>query len=46
MGKQITVQKGRDAKTGEFVTIDYAKKHPATTVIETVKIPIQQKKKK
>lgn len=28
---------GRSAKTGHFVTVEYAKKHPNTTVIETVK---------
>ena len=27
----------RSAKTGKFVKVDYAKKHPSTTVIETVK---------
>jgi hypothetical protein len=29
----------RDAGTGEFVTPGYAKKHPKTTVEETVKNP-------
>ena len=29
-----TVEKGRSAETGQFVPIDYAKKHPKTTVIE------------
>lgn len=27
----------RSAKTGKFVTINYAKKHPNTNVVETVK---------
>lgn len=27
----------RSAKTGKFVTINYAKKHPNTTVVEKVK---------
>ena len=27
----------RSAETGQFVTLEYAKKHPKTTVIETVK---------
>ena len=31
-----TVEKGRSAETGQFVPIDYAKKHPKTTVIEKV----------
>jgi len=26
---------GRDAKTGEFRTVEYARKHPNTTVVET-----------
>jgi hypothetical protein len=29
----------RSAKTGRIVTMTYAKTHPSTTVIETVKIP-------
>ena len=29
-----TVEKGRSAETGQFVPIDYAKKHPKTTVVE------------
>jgi hypothetical protein len=28
---------GRDAETGKFVTIQYAEKHPKTTVVETIK---------
>ena len=33
-----TVNKARDAKTGQFVTISYAKNHPNTTVVEKVKV--------
>lgn len=33
-----TVEKGRDAKTGQFVSISYAQKHPSTTVMEKVKV--------
>jgi hypothetical protein len=33
----------RSAKTGEFVTKDYAKRHPATTVTETIKRPSPKK---
>lgn len=33
-----TVKKGRDAKTGQFVSIPYAQKHPSTTVVEKVKV--------
>jgi hypothetical protein len=33
-----TVEKGRSAKTGQFVPIEYAQKHPDTTVVEKVKV--------
>jgi hypothetical protein len=33
----------RDAGTGKYVTVEYAKKHPKTTVKETD--PIKRKKK-
>ncbi len=35
---------GRDAKTGEFRTVEYARKHPNTTVVETVKKHSPKKK--
>ncbi len=28
---------GRDAETGQFVPVQYAEKHPKTTVVETIK---------
>ena len=37
--KEGTRKVCRDAGTGRFVTSDYAKKHPKTTVTETVKKP-------
>jgi hypothetical protein len=39
MAKGTTVKVGRNAKTGQFVPLDYARKHPNTTVVETVKKP-------
>lgn len=30
---------GRDASSGEFVTVKYAETHPKTTVVETIKVP-------
>ena len=33
-----TVEKGRSAETGKFVSIEYAQKHPSTTVVEKVKV--------
>lgn len=37
--KNITYKVGRHAGSGEFVSVDYAKKHPKTTVVETIKRP-------
>ena len=34
----------RSAKTGEFVTKQFAKEHPSTTEVETVKIAPRGKK--
>ena len=28
---------GRDAKTGEFITVKVAQRRPSTTVVETIK---------
>lgn len=38
MSKSKTIQRGRSAKTGRYVTLEYAKKHPNTTVIERDKV--------
>ena len=35
----------RSAKTGLFVKKGYVKKHPNTTVTETVKVPKKKRKK-
>ena len=41
-----TILKGRDAETGQFIPIEEAKKHPATTVVEKVKVgPVKHRKK-
>ena len=41
-----TVEKGRDAKTGRFISIDDAKKRPNNTVIEKVKVgPVKHRNK-
>jgi hypothetical protein len=34
----------RSAKSGKFVTRDFAKKHPSTTEVETVKVEKPRKK--
>jgi len=41
--KKITMP--RDAKTGQIVTLDYAKKHPSTTTIEKRAVPAKPKSK-
>jgi ribosomal protein S16 len=40
-------KRGRDSKTGRFITVDDAKKRPDTTTIDTIgtKEPKQTKKK-
>lgn len=35
--KTVTTKVGRDAKTGEFITVKEAKRRPNTTVVETIK---------
>lgn len=37
MSKSTSYKVGRSAVTGEFVSMDYAIKHPKTTVIESIK---------
>lgn len=38
-------KRGRDAKTGQFITIKDAKRRPSTTVIETIKVGPTKKRK-
>lgn len=41
-----TIKKGRDAKTGKFVSPDYVETHPDTTVEEKIKVgPTKHRKK-
>lgn len=37
---------GRDAKTGEFITVEEAKRRPNTTTVETVPKPSAKPSKK
>lgn len=37
MSKKDTFQVGRDAKNGQFITVEKAKQNPSKTVIETIK---------
>ena len=39
-----TNKRGRDAKTGQFIPIDEAKRRPNTTVVETIPPPKKKKK--
>jgi hypothetical protein len=34
-----TFKIGRDASSGQFTTVKYAKTHKSTTVVETIKLP-------
>ena len=43
--KEITRKVPRSAKSGLFVTEEYARRHPSTTEIETVKFTPRPKKK-
>ena len=36
---------GRDARTGEFIKPDEARRRPSTAVVETIKRPAKTKKK-
>lgn len=40
-----TVEKGRSAETWKFVSIEYAQKHPSTTVVEKVKVGPTKRRK-
>ena len=42
--REETRKVARSAKSGEFTTKDFAKKHPSTTVVETVRVPKHTKK--
>ena len=44
VSKEATRKVARSAKTGEFVTRKFAKEHPSTTEVETVKISATTKK--
>ena len=39
MSKATTFKVGRDAKSGEFIPVEEAIRRPATTVVETIKVP-------
>jgi len=38
-------KRGRDAGTGQFITIKEAKRRPKTTVVETIKVGRTKKRK-
>lgn len=43
MAKTKTIEHSRSAKSGEYVTKEYAKKHPSTTVTEKDKVKPKKK---
>ena len=46
MAKVKTTERHRDAGDGQYVTKEYAEKHPKTTVKETDRVPVKSPKKK
>lgn len=38
MAKHEEHERGRDARTGQFVPVDVAQRRPATTVVESYKV--------
>jgi len=42
--KSNTRQAGRSAKTGKFISVKTARRHPSTTVVETIKNPSRRPK--
>jgi len=36
--------RGRDAGTGQFIPLGYARRHPKTTVVERIPLPKKHKK--
>jgi hypothetical protein len=46
MAKEIKVKIGRDARTGEFISIGEAHRRTSTTVVETIRKPVPTPPKK
>ena len=44
--RRYTRQVARSARTGRFLSLDYARRHPATTVIETVSYPRRRRRRR
>ncbi|WP_165608794.1 hypothetical protein [Flavobacterium johnsoniae] len=45
MAKKETTRKiGRDSESGQFISIEKAKKNPKTTQVETIKVPTKRSK--
>jgi hypothetical protein len=45
ISQEIVRKVPRSAKSGLFVTADFADEHPSTTVVETVKVKVGKSKK-
>jgi hypothetical protein len=39
-------QVGRDAKTGEFITVEEAQRRKATAIVQTIKVPTPPRRKR
>jgi hypothetical protein len=42
----MILTRGRDARTGEFISIDEANRRPSTTIVQHMKAPKPPRKKK
>jgi hypothetical protein len=42
---KVEVKIGRDAKNGEFISVEEARRRKSTAVVETIKRPSSKKKK-
>lgn len=46
MATKVSIRKiGRKAGNGQFATVKYARKHPRTAIVETIKVPIKRRSK-
>lgn len=39
------IKKGRSAKTGQFVSDEFVKENPETTVTDTIELPVKHEEK-
>jgi hypothetical protein len=42
----MTIQIGRDARTGRFIPLRVARRRPSTTTVETIRIPRRKRRRR